>query len=110
MGKADVVHRIHPRHAPLHRVGPETRRAPAKPSATGNNSRGSRREAVSTENEGPAVPPAPSAPPPAPAAAPAASAHQDRQDPKAEPGPYAPSPAGALPTHGQGHGTSSPPP
>ncbi|MFI2377910.1 S1C family serine protease [Streptomyces sp. NPDC018964] len=42
---------------------------------------------MSTENEGTAVPPAPSAPPPAPVDAPAASAHQGRPAPGAAPDP-----------------------
>lgn len=56
---------------------------------------------MSTENEGTAVPPAPSAPPPAPVDAPAASAHQGQPAP--EPGPVA---QGAP----HGYGTTPQPP
>lgn len=54
---------------------------------------------MSTENEGTAVPPAPSAPPPAPVDAPAASAHQGPPAPGATPHPA---------PDGQGHGPQAP--
>ncbi|MFI8089013.1 S1C family serine protease [Streptomyces sp. NPDC086080] len=60
---------------------------------------------MSTENEGTAVPPAPSAPPPAPVDAPAPPAHQGHQAPGAAPDPSVP-PAGAQHAEGQGHGTA----
>lgn len=60
---------------------------------------------MSTENEGTAVPPAPSAPPSAPVDAPAASAHQGHPAPEAAPGPFAPPPpASAQAADGQGYG------
>jgi len=58
---------------------------------------------VSTENEGTAVPPAPSAPPPAPVDAPAASAHQGYPAQGAAPGPgqgYGAAPAGGESPYG----------
>ncbi|MFF5156059.1 S1C family serine protease [Streptomyces sp. NPDC000348] len=60
---------------------------------------------MSTENEGTAVPPAPSAPPPPPVDAPAASAHQGPPAPGADPGRAAPPPApaqGADQAYGSG--------
>jgi putative serine protease PepD len=66
---------------------------------------------VSTENEGTAVPPAPSAPPPAPVDAPAASAHQGHPAPGAAPDP-APSAPPQAPAQnadqGYGSGPQSP--
>ncbi|RSM97476.1 S1C family serine protease [Streptomyces sp. WAC 01420] len=61
---------------------------------------------MSTENEGTAVPPAPSAPPPAPVDAPAASAHQGYAAPGAVPAP----PAGAPAADTAAHGTAPQPP
>ncbi|MEU7471239.1 trypsin-like peptidase domain-containing protein [Streptomyces sp. NPDC044984] len=60
---------------------------------------------MSTENEGTAVPPAPSAPPSAPVDAPAASAHQGHPAPGAapDPAPYAPPQAPAQ-NADQGYG------
>ena len=58
---------------------------------------------MSTENEGTAVPPAPSAPPPAPVDAPAASAHQGYPAQGAAPGPgqgYGAAPAGGESPYG----------
>ncbi|KOT32641.1 protease [Streptomyces caelestis] len=72
-----------------------------------NNSRGSRREAVSTENEGTAVPPAPSAPPPTPVDAPAASAHQGHPAPGAAPDPgWTAPPVAPAQSANQGHGSA----
>ncbi|MEU3196182.1 trypsin-like peptidase domain-containing protein [Streptomyces sp. NPDC006996] len=57
---------------------------------------------MSTENEGTAVPPAPSAPPHAPVDAPTAPAHQGHQAPGAAPDPASPSAgAQAADSHGQ---------
>ncbi|MFG2515035.1 S1C family serine protease [Streptomyces sp. NPDC048584] len=60
---------------------------------------------MSTENEGTAVPPAPSAPPPAPVDAPAASAYQGQPVPGA-----APEPGPAAQNADHGYGTASQPP
>ncbi|GGW61088.1 S1C family serine protease [Streptomyces griseoloalbus] len=60
---------------------------------------------MSTENEGTAVPPAPSAPPPPPVDAPAASAHQGHPVPGAAPGPASPPSASAQGGAGQPYGT-----
>ncbi|MFD7685869.1 S1C family serine protease [Streptomyces sp. NPDC059781] len=61
---------------------------------------------MSTENEGTAVPPAPSVPPPAPVDAPAASAHQGHPAPGAapDPAPSAP-PQAPVQNMGQGYGS-----
>ncbi|MER7489346.1 trypsin-like peptidase domain-containing protein [Streptomyces sp. NPDC126497] len=62
---------------------------------------------MSTENEGTAVPPAPSAPPPAPVDAPAASAHQGHPAPEAAPDPGRAAPPPAPAQHaGQGYGSA----
>ncbi|MFC8368892.1 S1C family serine protease [Streptomyces sp. NPDC057239] len=61
---------------------------------------------MSTENEGTAVPPAPSAPPPAPVDAPAAPAHQGHPAPGAAPEPAPSAPPQAPAQHAdQGYGS-----
>ncbi|MGW4020513.1 S1C family serine protease [Streptomyces sp. NPDC005009] len=61
---------------------------------------------MSTENEGTAVPPAPSAPPPAPVDAPAAPAHQGHPAPGAAPDPAPSAPPQAPVQHAdQGYGS-----
>ncbi|MFD7705353.1 S1C family serine protease [Streptomyces caelestis] len=59
---------------------------------------------MSTENEGTAVPPAPSAPPPAPVDAPAASAYQGHPAPGAAPDPGRAAPPAPAQGADQGHG------